>query len=272
MANPNIVSEALEWLDAQWRLPTRLSTIPQAMTALGLAEDDPARWDVAAKISRSWRGRLLRAREAQWGAGSDRLNAFWQQLRTWQFPTIALTSGERLVGAALVGAAPPMPSPGNAGERMHLPAATLEAAYDALARVRILEAGGDGYRFRSGYRRLLGGLGLSFHTVTVVDDSDTFNTTCAIDYVVLAKASYKGRRLRLDDACARSLVPITVEYDGDRVYSVDPAEPVLYRGGPCGQNLLFASASELEAWLGAPPSEEKAAPLSTWLTRWGAGR
>ena len=265
----DLTKQALDWLDAQWRMPTRLSTIPQAMNAVGLAQTDPLRWEVAGRLARRWRGRLFQARADAWGAESERLVDFRSQLRSWGFPSIALTTEERMVGRAPVSAAPVPPSAAGIADRLAMTGEAVEVAFDALARVGFLEGRGSGYRLKPGYKRLLRGLGLSFHTVTLADEDDTFNTTCAIDYVVLAKTTYPGRRLRLHDACAQSLAPIHVTYDSDGVIAADPAEPVLYRGGPCAANLLFRSEADLEAWLGAPAPAEKAAPPGTWLARWG---
>ncbi len=91
----------LAWLDGEWRKPTRLSTVPQAMAALGMDDQDPLRWPITTRVGRDWRKRLVRARAEQWTSAPDRLTEFQRQLQTWRFPTIALTTTERRVGSAL---------------------------------------------------------------------------------------------------------------------------------------------------------------------------
>jgi hypothetical protein len=261
------VASAIAWLDAQWRLPTRLSTIPQALVAMGRAETDDLRWPIAASLARNWRQRLIQARADSWADHPERLADFKRQFRSWRFPIVVLTSTERLVGAVIVG------SPGATSEaiasQLGVAIRDVDAAYDALDRVGLLTRATGPPRLADGHQRLLTGLGLAFHTVMLDDESAGFNITCAIDYVVLAKNAHAGKRLRLRDACAHSLTPIDVTFDADGVIDSHGPEPVLYRGGVCARNLLFRSPPDLDAWLNGTPPTGRAALLSEWLSGWG---
>ena len=265
---PNVdVASAIAWLNAQWRLPTRLSTIPQALVAMGRPETDDLRWPIAASLKRDWRQRLIQARADSWPDHPERLADFKSQFRSWRFPILALTSAERLVGTALV--ASPGATTASIASQLPMAIHDVEAAYDALTRVGLLASAEGPSRLADGHQRLLTGLGLVFHAVTLEDEADGFNITCAIDYVVLAKSAYAGRRMRLRDACAHSLAPIDVTFDSDGVISSDGPEPVLYRGGVCARNLLFRSHADLNAWLDGAPPTGRAALLSEWLSGWG---
>jgi hypothetical protein len=263
------VDAALAWLDDQWRMPTRLSTVPQALAALGVGEADPVRWQVTSRLARDWRKRLFDARADAWIDHPERLDGFAKQLRTWRFASISLTTAERVIASAIARPAASIIDPAALAEGSSMPAAAVDAALDALRRVGMLDADGASLRPLRTFERQLSGLGLSFHVVTLEKTGDTFNTTCAIDYVVLAKNVYPGQRLRLHDACAHTMEPLDVVFDSNGVISGGDGGPVLYRGGPCGRNLLFRSEDDLEAWLGAPPAGGKAARLGAWLERWG---
>lgn len=45
------VTTALAWLDAEWRKPTRLSTVPRALVAMGLDEADALRWLITVRLA-----------------------------------------------------------------------------------------------------------------------------------------------------------------------------------------------------------------------------
>ncbi len=159
------IESALAWLDAEWRKPTRLSTVPQAMAAMGMDDRDPLRWPITTRVARDWRKRLVGARAEQWASAPDRLAEFQRQLRTWRFPAIALTATERRVGSALEKAWDA--DPARIASRLKLDEGVVEAALDGLHRIGFLDMPGGRYRLSPRHKRLLSGLGLSFHTVTV---------------------------------------------------------------------------------------------------------
>jgi len=258
------VQTATAWLETQWRLPTRLSTIPQAMAAMGRHETDDFRWDVSVTLARDWRKRLLNARTDSWSANPERLAEFTRQLRTWGFAMLVLTASERLIGAALVQT--PSASQSDISDRLGVPLTDVERAFSALERVGLVS--GERLAFRHG--RVLSGLGLASHVVTVVATGETFNTTCAIDYVLLAKNIYPHHNLRLVDYCTQSLAPIDVIFGSRQVLECEGPEPLLYRGGKCGTNLLFRSQADFLTWLSGTRPKGPAGLLGDWLANWPA--
>ena len=170
----------------EWSTDLRLTTIPQAMGRLGMADDSGLRWEVANRLEPAWRNALIspeKRRQVAAALGreldesqSERLR---QQLGTWHLASILLTEDEKLVARYILicqeGA--PHPSPADTSDKLGIPVPEVNEALRMLARVGFLSLRDRrrpaSYTVAQGYERLLEGLGFSFHTVTL-DTGDRF--------------------------------------------------------------------------------------------------
>jgi len=177
-----IQEEAVEQLLLQeWSTDLRLTTIPQAMERLGMADRLSVRWRVAKRLEALWRnvltspgkreqisaalGRPLdEAREERWR----------QQVSTWQLASILLTEGEKLVARHILmrhNAGWPLPRPIDIARTLNLSVRAVRKGLLMLARLGFLSIQDRrrpaNYSLAEGYQQVSEGLGFSFHTVTL---------------------------------------------------------------------------------------------------------
>lgn len=142
-------SGVLAFLKERWRRPLDITTIGQAQAALGHEADEAVRWRLY---------EVLQA-EPQHLAEKRRYGV--------SAATVALTNGEKLAGRALLLGA----GEDDARRASGIAKARWPDARQALTRVGLLVRGG--WRLADGHQRLLDGVGLIFHTVSV--RGETFN-------------------------------------------------------------------------------------------------
>ena len=194
------------YLLADWRRVFHLTTIDQAIDALGLGPD-PA----------------LRARVAETLLADPALAPV---PRRWGVPTLILNRDEKLLGRALARAARP-------STVAELAAATGQDAGTVaagLARCGLVATEGGRARLAEGWRPRLGPLGWHFHEVRP-EGGAAFNVPCAIDFLLLVRQLYPDRRVALGDACAQSGTPIALTVDRGAIAAVAPPAALVFRGG-----------------------------------------
>ncbi|MGH8060280.1 MAG: hypothetical protein ACREOH_24090, partial [Candidatus Entotheonellia bacterium] len=174
MADP-VEQQVIEHLLVEWQKPLRLTTVAQAMAALGLGEDQELRWRIGQKLRRLWRRsaqdltRFERFRTAI-GLALDqaRIQQLLRQTREWGLASIALDEDEKLVARHIVlthERERRFPSPEETARVTGQSPGHVESQFEMLARVGVLarvESIPVGYRLGRGYRRFLKGLGFFF--------------------------------------------------------------------------------------------------------------
>lgn len=233
----------IHYLLAEWQKPLRLTTVAQAMAAMGLPADDERRWSIGKKLRRLWRRSVQDPRRYErWrttlrlDVDQARVEHFVQQTREWGSASYILDEGEKLVARYILltqerdGRLPSLEQIAQAmGERLE----PVRAQCDMLARIGFLapeERSPAGYCLARGYRRFLKGLGFLFHTVTLAS-GERFNVPCAIDYLLMASRLYPDETVAVDDSCAHCVERIHVVLARGSVTEATPEEPLVYRGG-----------------------------------------
>jgi hypothetical protein len=204
-----MVARVIAHLTTSWRHVFRLTTIDQALDALGIAP--------------TW---VLRH------AIVDRLVAepgLSPVLRRWGVATFALNNDERVLGRLLEHAARPL-SLRSVAERLDLSPLLVRARLQMLLHCGIAAWEDDCFGLAPTYAARLGPLGWHFHAVQL-DDEPPFNVPCAVDFLLLAHSAYADRQLTLRDTCARSAAPIRVEASGGAISAVAPPTALVFRGG-----------------------------------------
>jgi len=177
----HLEAQVITQLLTEWQQPQQhLTTVGQAMAALGLADDQELRWRVGQKVRRLWRravqdpGRYARFRMALGLAVDEARTArFLQQTRAWSPASYILNEEEKLVARAILLSWERdrrLPSVEEIAQAAEQTLAQVTPSLEMLARVGFLasmQGPPAGYRLARGYRRFLQGLGLSFHTVTL---------------------------------------------------------------------------------------------------------
>ena len=143
---------AIDYLRADWQRLFHVTTVPQALGSLGTPTDERARWRLAAH---------LRARQ-------DSLPPVQQ----WGLAHFALTELEKSLGRHLAVAAPAgrgrLPL-ADLSAALHCPSSWIGAAAAALQRLELVDHAVDGdqlvWTFRAAWRRRLGPLGFTWHTL-----------------------------------------------------------------------------------------------------------
>lgn len=233
----------IHYLLAEWQKPLRLTTVAQAMAALALPADDERRWSIGQKVRRLWRRSVQDPqRYERWritlrlDIDQARIKHFVQQTREWGTASYILDEGEKLVARYILltqereGRLPSLEQIARAMGESIEPVRTQCAM---LARIGFLapeESSPTGYRLAPGYRRLLRGLGFSFHTVTLAS-GERFNVPCAIDYLLMVSRLYPEETVTVDNSCAHCVERIHVVITRGLVIEATPEEPLVYRGG-----------------------------------------
>lgn len=179
---PTAELRIIDYLRRDWDTGLRITTVEQAMRALGLPPDDDLRWRVGQALDDAWRRRLgfrhilsgLRwLRGFRWRdlfdlVGPSPLRA---EIKQWDPATFILTNDEKLAARYILrvqgdtGRLPRLPEIMAA---LYLNEANTRAALRMLDRLGFLSLStGDGYRLAPDHSAWLRGLGFSFHTVTL---------------------------------------------------------------------------------------------------------
>jgi hypothetical protein len=201
--------DVVAYLLADWRRAFHLTTITQALDALGLGPDPALRAQVADVLL------------------ADPTMA--PVPRRWGVPTLVLTNDEKLLGRALARADRPL-------TRSEL-AADLGADHDTvatglamLARCDLVTTTGEHSRLAAGWRQRLGPLGWHFHEVRPEQEA-AFNVPCAIDFLLLVRHLYPDRRVAIRDACAQSAARIELLVSQGAITAITPPAALVFRGG-----------------------------------------
>ena len=177
-----IYMEALEeFLIKEWSTGLRLTTVPQAMQRLGIADDAGLRWRVAKRLEALWHQVLTSPEKreqiaAALGRPLDevREERWRQQVSTWGLASVLLSEEEKLAARHILmrqREGSPLPQPVETSKTLGLPVSEVHKAIRTLARLGFLSLS-DGrrparYALADNHERFLEGLGFSFHTVSL---------------------------------------------------------------------------------------------------------
>lgn len=142
-------NRVLAFLDERWKRPLDITTIGQALEALGNEPNNNLRWE------------LFETLQANPGRLSDKKRYGVSPV------TVTLSNEEKLAGRALLFGK----SEEEARSAAAIPEGRWPSSRDALVRVGLLAD--RGWRPADGHERILDGVGLFFHTVRARDE--TFN-------------------------------------------------------------------------------------------------
>ncbi len=182
--------QIVEFLRRDWASGFRITTIEQAMRALGLSRDDELRWRVGQELDDEWRKRMTWRKlfgGLRWLKGFRwlwslfrfvRLPSLLAEVKEWNPASYILTNDEKLIARHILRTqrdGDNLPSVAEISLALNLDAAQTHAALQMLARIDFIALGADAaYSFADDYERLLRGLGFSFHTVTL-ENGEQFN-------------------------------------------------------------------------------------------------
>jgi hypothetical protein len=214
------------------------------MERLGLQDDPRVRWSVAGHVDRLWRGTMTSPEKRRQIAAvlgrpyDEAMDRPWrEQFGSWHLASILLSEDEKLVARYILmhgrrGMA--LPSLAQTAGAMQSSVQEVSRAIRMLARIGYLTLP-DGrrpseYALAKEHGSVLGGLGFSFHTVTL-DTGERFGVPCAVDFLLLVGSQYRQRLISVDDACAHCVDRIRIEADHGRLVRVEPLETVVYQGG-----------------------------------------
>lgn len=203
------VEQVVAHLVASWRRVFHLTTIDQALVALGVAPS----WELRRAVA-------------------DRLGdepGLSPVLRRWGVATFALSNDERLLGRELARAGGAL-SLAELGARLGLAVSAVRERLRMLAHLEIVALVDDRAMLAPDHAARLGPLGWHFHAVQL-DDESPYNVPCPVDFLLLAHGAYPDRRLVLRDTCAQSAAPIAVDAAGGAIVAVEPPTALVFRGG-----------------------------------------
>jgi len=144
-----VKKQVLKFLDERWKRPLDITTIGQALEALGHEPDDNLRWEVFETL------------ETNPGRLSDKKRYGVSPV------TVTLSNEEKLAGRAILFGK----SEDEARDTAAIAVGRWPNSKEALVRVGLLEA--QRWGPADGHKRLLDGVGLFFHTVRT--RNETFN-------------------------------------------------------------------------------------------------
>lgn len=166
---------------SEWAVGLRLTTVPQAMQRLGIADDPRLRWRAAAGLESSWRELFSspdKRRQIEQALGlrfdASKLDGLRTQVKDWQLASILLTDDEKLVARHVLFRERhglPLPHPSATATTLSVSKREVHTAIRMLACLGFLVLP-DGrrpahYSLAPDHARLFKGLGCNFHTVTL---------------------------------------------------------------------------------------------------------
>jgi len=177
-------------LISDWASGLRITTVPQAMSRLGFADDLETRWGMANRMDALWHSTLetpekVREVNSAIGMMTDEeraaLSQHWRnQVATWDRVSILLTDNEKLMARHILWCqkhGSRAPSPEDIGAAVDIGLEETANGIKMLAWLGFLtlphSQAVDDYTLANGHERFLDGLGFSFHTVTL-DDGERF--------------------------------------------------------------------------------------------------
>jgi hypothetical protein len=237
--------QIIDYLRQDWDTGFRITTIEQAMHALGLPQDDDLRWQVGQELDDVWRRRLgfrkllkglrwlrgFRWRDLFGLVGPSPLRA---EVKQWNPASYILTNDEKLVARYILRVqcdTASLPDMAEISGALYLDQTQTFAALRMLDRLGFLVLDSDRtFRLAPDYGRFLQGLGFSFHTVTL-QNAEQFNVPCAIDFLLLVSSRYKDQKVVIDDACAHCAERIRIVTDHGALAEVTPPNVYVFQGG-----------------------------------------
>lgn len=187
------VQRIVAHLQSEWRTGLRLTTVAQAMAALGLSEDDEIRWQVGGALEREWQQfhsvpGFLRGLKWLTGQKLSRLLRFLpgvvfglprmlQEARDWNPAVYILTEDEKVVARHILFAdkqARPMPSAAEIAAALSFSSERAARGLAMLTRLGFLSRRDSGYALAADHERFSRGLGFNFHTITL-SNGEAFN-------------------------------------------------------------------------------------------------
>lgn len=162
----------------------RITTVPQAMGWLGLADDPDLRWEITNPMDAMWHSSLetpekVKEVHAAIGLTTEEeeagLSRNWgNQVGSWDKASILPTDNEKLIARHILyrqKSRPELPSPGDIAAALGAGPDETDNGILMLARLGFLTLA-DGqpvntYSLAADHGRFLDGLGFSFHTVTL---------------------------------------------------------------------------------------------------------
>lgn len=214
------VTQIVEYLLAAWDRPFRLTTVGQAVAALGLPAEP-----------------VLRRRVADHLAAQPELHP---TLARWGYRALALDATERRVARALRRDTTPEPTAAALATSLGLSIERVDAAVASLRHVGLVHgsdaaadvrhADGPPIRLVEDAERLAGPLGFNCHTLTL-GTGEVFDVPCARDVLLFAATRRFGPYLRLDTACAVCAAPIAATFADANLTAVEPPGVWYARGG-----------------------------------------
>ncbi len=174
--------QIINYLRRDWDEGLRITTIEQAMCALGLPDDDDLRWRVGQALDDAWRRRLgfrQILRGLRWLRGFRWRDLFdlvgpsplRKEIKQWSPASFILTNDEKLVARYILHVqddAGRLPAFVEIRDGLDLDEVNTRSALQMLQRLGFLALKGeDHYVLAPDHARFLKGLGFSFHTVSL---------------------------------------------------------------------------------------------------------
>lgn len=154
---PREQERVVAFLLEEWERPFRITTVQQAMDALGMPADPKTRVSIGAYLARH---SSLNSRLARWG------------------PTpFILTEDEKLLARYLLGTRPRpevVPSAAELSQVCEQPQGQIETDLRVLSHLGVLHRQRRGYRVAENFEERAGGLGFTFHKVSL-ENGERFN-------------------------------------------------------------------------------------------------
>ncbi|MCI0550212.1 MAG: hypothetical protein L0287_04595 [Anaerolineae bacterium] len=187
------VQRIVAYLQSEWSMGLRPTTVAQAMAALSLPPDDEVRWQVGRALEVEWRQRHS-------GAGFFRgvirlisqdfsqflrflpgvlftLPGQLREARDWNPAIYILTADEKLIARYILLAhkqARPVPSAMAIATSLSIPHDPVARGLAMLARLGFLSRTNGDYTLAPDHERFTRGLGFNFHTITL-SNGEVFN-------------------------------------------------------------------------------------------------
>lgn len=179
---------AIEYLLIKdWASGLRITTIPQAMHRLGMADDLEQRWETASRMDVLWHSALEtpeKLEEVHLALGriteeeQAGLAKSWpEQVASWDRASILLTDNEKLIARQILyrqKVTSDLPSPDDIAEAVGIGPEETAGGIKMLSWLGFLTLPNgqpvDSYTLAQDHARFLDGLGFSFHTVTLDND------------------------------------------------------------------------------------------------------